>query len=126
MRELYPQRQAVLIEAIARTSGDAVQLTPCGHGMHLAFEAPPGTDDAAVARAADAVGVMLAPLSRYAVASSRRGWLFGYAGYDTAALQAAAERVGPLLQAALAGPQHTTVAPRAGRSAGPALRTRSG
>ena len=45
---------------------------------------------------------MLAPLSRYAVASARRGWLFGYAGYDTAALQAAAERVGPLLRAALA------------------------
>lgn len=101
MRELYPARQAVLIDAIAQASGGAVQLAPCTHGMHLAFEAPPGTDDAAVARNADTVGVMLAPLSRYAVASARRGWLFGYAGYEETWLRAAAQRVGPLLRTAL-------------------------
>jgi GntR family transcriptional regulator/MocR family aminotransferase len=113
MRELYPQRQAVLIDAIAQASAGAVRLEPCQHGMHLAFEAPPGTDDAAVARAAEVVGVTLAPLSRYTVVSARRGWLFGYAGYDTATLQAAAGRVGPLLQAALAGRGHALVAPPA-------------
>lgn len=102
MRELYPARQAVLIEALAQATGDALRLAPCAHGMHLTFEAPPGTDDAAASRAADALGVMLAPLSRYALASPRRGWLFGYAGYDAALLRSAAQRVGPCLRAALA------------------------
>jgi GntR family transcriptional regulator / MocR family aminotransferase len=101
MRELYLQRQAVLIEAIDQASGGVVRLAPCAHGMHLAFAAPSGSDDAAVARAAEAAGVMLAPLSRYTVASARRGWLFGYAGYDEVVLRAAAQRVGPLLRAAL-------------------------
>ena len=32
------------------------------------------------------ITLLLAPLSRYTIASRRRVWLFGYAGYDTAAL----------------------------------------
>jgi GntR family transcriptional regulator/MocR family aminotransferase len=42
--------------------------------------------------------VLLAPLSRYTIESRRRGWLFGYAGYDASALQAAAQRVGGLFK----------------------------
>ena len=101
MRELYRARQGVLIGALAAASGGAVQLAPCLHGMHLALEAPAGTDDAAVSLAAEARGVLLAPLSRYTVAARRRGWLLGYAAYDAAALQAAAQAIGPLLRAAL-------------------------
>jgi GntR family transcriptional regulator/MocR family aminotransferase len=97
MRELYRARQAVLIGALARATGGAVQLAPSQHGMHLALEAAPGTDDLAVSRAAAARGVLLAPLSRYTVAAQRRGWLLGYAAYDDATLQAAAQAIGPLL-----------------------------
>jgi GntR family transcriptional regulator/MocR family aminotransferase len=50
--------------------------------------------------------VLLAPLSRYTVAARRRGWLLGYAAYDDAALQAAAQAIGPLLQAALGPGSH--------------------
>ena len=42
---------------------------------------------------------MLAPLSRYCIESRRRGWLFGFAGYEAAALRAAAARLAPLLPA---------------------------
>ena len=45
--------------------------------MVVALEAAAGTDDAAVSRAAEARGVLLAPLSRYTVSAARRGWLLG-------------------------------------------------
>ena len=49
---------------------------------------------------AQAAGVMLAPLSRYAVQSDRRGWLFGYAGYGDEDIRAAARVVGALARRA--------------------------
>ncbi len=104
MRELYRARQGVLISALAQASGGLVQLAPCQHGMHLLLEAPPGLDDLRVSQLAAERGVLLAPLSRYTVASRRRGWLLGHAAYDEAALLAAAQAIGPLLQAALREP----------------------
>ena len=100
MRELYPQRQRLLIDTLAQATGGSVQLTPAAHGMHLLLEAPPGQDDRPRAARALKAGVMLAPLSRYAIESPRRGWLFGYAGYDDEALQAAARRAAPLFSRA--------------------------
>jgi GntR family transcriptional regulator / MocR family aminotransferase len=104
MRELYPRRQRVLIEAMATATGGAVQLTPSDHGMHLFHEAsqegpparPTAADDEALSQRALRRHAVLAPLSRYTIESSRRGWLFGYAGYDDEALRQAAQRVGPL------------------------------
>jgi len=98
MRELYAQRQQVLIEALARASRGALRLAPSEHGMHLVHELDPALSDSALARRALDAGVVLAPLSRYAIEARRRGWLFGYAGYDAAALRAAARTVGALLR----------------------------
>lgn len=98
MRELYQQRQQVLIRALSAATGGAWQLQPSDRGMHLLHEAPPGTDDEMVSRKALAAGVFLAPLSRYAMQSTRRGWLLGYAGFDTAEITAAARRLGALLR----------------------------
>lgn len=98
MRELYAQRQAVMVQALAEASDGALQLVAAEHGMHLCAEAARAVDDAAVSAAAARRGVLLAPLSRYTLASPRRGWLFGHAAYDEAALRAAAQAVGPLLR----------------------------
>ena len=100
MRELYPQRQQVLIDALAQASGGRLQLARSEQGMHLLHEVAPSRADAALAGRALAAGVLLAPLSRYAIESPRRGWLFGYAGYDAASLRDAAARVGPLFRPA--------------------------
>ena len=103
MRELYPRRQQHLIQALAQASSGRLQLRPSEQGMHLLHELPasgkPQADEQ-LSQQALAAGVMLTPLSRYALASPRRGWLFGYAGYDEAALIRAAERVAPLLGSA--------------------------
>ena len=96
MRELYLARQQVLISALASASNGAVQLLPSDRGMHLLHEVAPGTDDETLSRNALAAGVMLAPLSRYAMQSPRRGWLLGYAGFDEAEIRAAARVVGAL------------------------------
>ena len=97
MRELYPQRQAALIEALAQASHGKLRLQPSEQGMHLLHELPPGSNDLRLSERARAAGLMLAPLSRYTIESPRRGWLFGYAGYDTAALRDAATRLAKLL-----------------------------
>ncbi|WP_114972880.1 PLP-dependent aminotransferase family protein [Rhodoferax ferrireducens] len=99
MRELYPQRQRVLIDALADASHGQLQLRPSEQGLHLLHELPADQNDQTLSARAQAAGILLAPLSRYTIASTRRGWLFGYAGYDTAALRAAAARLGVLLQA---------------------------
>jgi len=98
MRELYQQRQAWLIHLLAEASQGRLALQRSEHGMHLCFETEPGTDDAPLSRRAADLGVWLAPLSRYTIQARRRGWLFGYAGHDDAQLQAAVQRLAPLLQ----------------------------
>jgi len=98
MRELYQQRQARLIALVAEASRGALQLQPCDHGMHLAYEIDADADDAPLARRAAEAGVWLAPLSRYTLSAPRRGWLFGYAAYGEAEMQAATQRLAPLLQ----------------------------
>jgi GntR family transcriptional regulator/MocR family aminotransferase len=97
MRELYPQRQQVLIEALAKASKGQWVLQPSEQGMHLLHELPAGQDDLTLSARAQQAGLLLAPLSRYTIASQRRGWLFGYAGYDTAALRKAANALGKIL-----------------------------
>ena len=97
MRELYPQRQQVLIEAVAKASQGQLLLQPSEQGMHLLHELPAGADDQTLSARAQEAGILLAPLSRYTMASQRRGWLFGYAGYDTVALRKAAATLGKLL-----------------------------
>ncbi|MFC7460583.1 PLP-dependent aminotransferase family protein [Hydrogenophaga defluvii] len=97
MRELYLQRQNGLIEAVFEASRGRILLRPSDRGMHLLHELSGHTDDLRVSRAAEVRGVMLAPLSRYAMASPRRGWLFGYAAFSLHELRESAQRIGLLL-----------------------------
>jgi GntR family transcriptional regulator/MocR family aminotransferase len=99
MRELYTDRQAVMIDALARASRGALRLQPSEQGMHLTLEASGRRNDVALSGRAREAGVLLAPLSGYAIDSPRRGWVFGYAGYEDDALREAARRVGPLFRA---------------------------
>ncbi len=98
MRELYPKRQQVLIDAVAHATQGRWQLSHSHQGMHLLHEMPADYPDQALSRRAQAAGLMLAPLSRYTMESKRRGWLLGYAGYDSTTLRMAVERLGELLQ----------------------------
>jgi len=97
MRELYRERQAVMVDCLAHASGGAITLKPSLQGMHLTFEADTGIRDTELSERAQQAGVQLAPLSAYCMQAQRRGWLFGYAGYDARALARAAGVLGRLL-----------------------------
>jgi GntR family transcriptional regulator / MocR family aminotransferase len=96
MRDLYRSRQSVLIDAMHQATEGALQLPPSLQGMHLAHEVSQQVDDRAFSLKAAAVGVTLTPLSNYCLQARRRGWLFGYAGFNEATLRAAAWRVASL------------------------------
>ncbi|MEK8033636.1 PLP-dependent aminotransferase family protein [Ideonella sp. DXS29W] len=98
MRDLYPARQARLRRLLAELSDGALQLHAQHHGLHLLHEVRAGSADHQVSARAMEAGVMLPPLSRYAIETQRRGRLFGYAGYDDTSLRRAAEAVAPLLR----------------------------
>ena len=85
-----------VVRVLADASGGALPLAPSDRGMHLLYEAAPGSDDETLGREALTAGVMLAPLSRYAMHSPRRGWLFGYAGYSDAEIVGAARVIAHL------------------------------
>ena len=98
MRELYRTRQAALIHSLARATGGALTLAPSLQGMHLAFEVGERVHDTELSERAAQVGVQLAPISRYCIEAKRRGWVFGYAGYDEASLGRAARALGRQLR----------------------------
>jgi GntR family transcriptional regulator / MocR family aminotransferase len=94
MRDLYRARQSVLIDAMHQASEGALQLPLSMQGMHLAHEVSHQVDDRAFSLKAAAAGVSLSPLSNYCMQARRRGWLFGYAGFNEATLRAAAQTLG--------------------------------
>ncbi len=100
MRELYLQRQQLLIETIARHSGGEVRLAPSAHGMHLVLETDAACHDTAVSARVAETGTFLAPVSAYTIEAVRRGWMFGYAGYPEAELVQAGRRVAGLIATA--------------------------
>lgn len=97
MRELYRDRQASMIYHLERATSGAITLTPSLQGMHIAFEADAGTRDTELTQRAQNAGVQLAPLSGYCIEAKRRGWLFGYAGYNETAIARAAQTLGQQL-----------------------------
>jgi GntR family transcriptional regulator / MocR family aminotransferase len=97
MRELYLQRQQVLIDVLAQSSQGQLVLQSSEQGLHLLHELSADADDQSLSARAQAAGILLAPLSRYCIDSKRRGWLFGYAGYDTGALRSAATKLSKML-----------------------------
>lgn len=90
MRELYLERQGLLIDALVRASGGELRLAPSLQGMHLVLEASPGAGDVALAARVAQAGAFLAPLSAYTLEAPCRGWMFGYAGYPPAEIARAA------------------------------------
>ena len=93
LRVAYQARRDELARRIQRCLGDRVQISGQESGLHLCllFNAA-GVDDEAIARAADAQGMTVRPLSRYFLGAPRQsGLILGYAYVPT-------ERVPPWAQ----------------------------
>jgi GntR family transcriptional regulator/MocR family aminotransferase len=83
MRTLYRARQMMLVEALKRECGEAVEVEPSDAGIHLVASLAEGLDDREVSLEAAARGVDARPLSDfYAVKPGRGGLELGYAAFN--------------------------------------------
>jgi GntR family transcriptional regulator/MocR family aminotransferase len=112
MRQLYRLRREVLLDAIRRRYGDALEVLGGDAGLHLVLRTPDSVDDKALAADALAAGIAVRPLSGYYSDATRttRGLLLGYACVPD-------EAIGPAFDV-LAG-----VLDRQGRSIAPSPKT---
>lgn len=113
MRMLYGERLALLMQAVSRRFGDAIEIPGGDAGLHLAVALPEGCDDRALAARARERGVVVRPLSLY-YANPRRarpGLMLGYACVPNHEIAPAFDRLAPCIEEVL-------------RTAGPAGRRR--
>ncbi|MEP6506813.1 MAG: PLP-dependent aminotransferase family protein [Gemmatimonadales bacterium] len=81
MRELYRERQQILLEAAAAELGGLVELAPSDAGMHLVGRPLNGRTDVEISAAAARDGIDTMPLSIYYHDNApRNGLLLGYTG----------------------------------------------
>lgn len=100
-RRVYARRMSALIAESARF-GDLLTLTPTTAGMHVVGDLGPRltrrSSDRAVSMAAAEIGVLVAPLADYYVATPRRsGLLLGFAGFPEAQIATAARKLATVL-----------------------------
>lgn len=76
----YARRQSLLRDAIAEGLGSDWPLSNQEAGLHLVVHLPLGCDDVAISEAAQAMGILVRPLSRYYAGGTKKpGLLLGYA-----------------------------------------------
>jgi len=93
MRKLYMTRRDTLVAALQNAPLPLQAAVP-DSGMHLVARLPRGRDDRALSAAALAAGVEVSPLSvHYEKQPARGGLLFGFAGFDAAAIAAGVARL---------------------------------
>ena len=96
VRALYAERQAALLEAAKAELEGLLTLAPHAAGLHLVGWLAPGLDANVAAAAAEAQGVRVYPVSRYALAAGAQdsnGLILGYAGFDARAIRAGVRKL---------------------------------
>src|SRR5690606_16763297 len=102
VRAVYAERQAALLAAAEAELAGLLTLTPDPAGLHLVGRLAPGVDAEAATAAAEAEGVRVYPVSRYALAAGvqdRSGLILGYAGFDARAIRAGVRKLRRVLEA---------------------------
>jgi GntR family transcriptional regulator / MocR family aminotransferase len=98
MRNLYAERQGVLVDAIQRSLGGRLEARATGAGMHLVGWLKEGSDDGAVSARLWEAGIEAPALSRFGlVRPGRPGLLLGWAGYTPEAIERSVERLAAAL-----------------------------
>jgi GntR family transcriptional regulator/MocR family aminotransferase len=80
MRQLYEERQRILISEIDKRLDGFLRVEAADSGVHLVGHLPAGVDDRAFCQAAEEAGIALRPLSMYYLTPPRRnGVILGFA-----------------------------------------------
>ncbi len=103
MRRIYARRQTKLLAAAAAHLDGLLDVRPAAAGMHLVAELAPALaarmNDASIAARAAGAALTVQPLSSfYAGVPLRQGLIMGFAGFEEAAIEAGAERLGHVLR----------------------------
>ena len=100
-RLCYAERERALVEAIRDEASDVLEVSPAGAGMYLTAFLRTRLTGAAAAAAAEAAGVTVVPLARFAVKPLRRdGLVLGYGAYSTDQIQTAITALARALRSA--------------------------
>ena len=84
MRTLYAERQEALVLALGREFGGAIEASPAEAGMNLTAWLRGNASDLELSNKAAQVGVVVTPVSAYALeVKPRSGLLLGYAAFST-------------------------------------------
>lgn len=99
MRMLYAERRGYLVEALARTMGDRLHVSPQAGGIHVLARLAAGHDDRKIAAAARAAGLDVQALADWRIhPTSEAGLLMGFANFATpAAAEQAVRRLHALM-----------------------------
>jgi GntR family transcriptional regulator/MocR family aminotransferase len=106
VRNLRAERQAVLLAAAESTLGGLLSLSADPAGLHVVGHLPAGV--AAAARAAEAQGVRVAPLSACRISpasppAEAGALLLGYAAFDARRIRWGVERLARALESVCGG-----------------------
>jgi GntR family transcriptional regulator/MocR family aminotransferase len=93
MRQLYAQRQEVLVEAVERHLKGLLTVESAEAGMHLVGRFPEPRDDVAAAARAASHGVDVLPISEYSIAQRTSGLIMCYTASDPPAIRAAVKKL---------------------------------
>ena len=104
MRELYAERRAALLGALAIEVGDGLEVIGANAGLDLSAWLPRGVDDDAAVRALSAASIEAASLSAQTLApGARSGLQLGFAAFSPARLRKGAAAMGVALAPLLSG-----------------------
>ena len=101
MREVYAERQAVLLAAARERFAGCLELSPVEAGLQTCGRLASGIDAEAVARAAAERGVQVEPLARfYRAEAPISGLQLGFAAVDEREIRRGVRELGAMLEAA--------------------------
>ena len=91
MRELYAERRAALLDALASELGDGLEVIGANAGLDVSAWLPSGVDDRAAVRALEGASIEAFALSMQAInPPARGGVLLGFAAFSPARLRRSA------------------------------------
>jgi GntR family transcriptional regulator/MocR family aminotransferase len=107
MRDIYAERHAAFHEAAARHLGGLLRVRRSVAGFHVTGTfAQPAMDDDRIAADAEAAGLVVSPISRFALERDRiePGLVLGVSAINEREIARGAEMLGRVLEASLARP----------------------
>lgn len=99
MRRVYSERLQALLDGAQRHCADMIEIAPTETGFHTVGRLADDLDEIAVAERAAARGILVSPISRFAIRPVRqKGLILGFSSVPPRTISSATEALGALLR----------------------------